>query len=380
MQYQLQPPINFLFAHANPSIKLRVKKEILGNITPQEEAELRAQIVEEPIYKLIASCQKENGWLGNGFHGPNRNAGPYENQEVGTKYLAEKAVGKEDPVLKGAMDAFVTTQLTDPCYGTKGRYFDEFRYAASGQNLIRCACIARAGYDDVIDIKPQIQLSLDSFRRVLEVDSIFDISRPRKGRPCKSNPSGITYIFHDHEKWPCRYHLDILAHTESWKTEENIKMLADSIAKMMKTDRPELIGKGADSWVGYKLGTLGCFPSQGLTIKQACLLPSPVSIEYRDRPEIYNLEYMEWFSRCGVVPYIPALKEAVNEIAGSIDKSGICSIPVLEGALKGIGTYGGQQLETDWKTPTKKSCDITFRALLILYYSQNRQLREAKEF
>lgn len=89
----------------------------------------------------------------------------------------------------------------------------------------------------MIDIKPQIQLSLDSFRRVLEVDSILDVARPKKGRPCRSNPSGINDVFNDNEKWPCRYHLDILAHTESWKTEENIKMLADSIAKMMRTDR-----------------------------------------------------------------------------------------------------------------------------------------------
>ncbi len=165
--------IDFLLENANPSIKLRVKKEILGNIRAEEEAGLIAQIKEEPIYKLIANCQKDNGWLGNGFHGPNKDAGPYENQEVGTKWLAEKAVGRDDPVLMRAMEAFATIQLTDPCYRTKGKYFDEFRYVANGQNLIRSACIARAGYDAIIDIKPQIQLALDSFKRVLEVDSIL---------------------------------------------------------------------------------------------------------------------------------------------------------------------------------------------------------------
>lgn len=82
------------------------------------------------------------------------------------------------------------------------------------------------------------------------------------------------------------------------------------------------------------------------------------------------MEYIEWFARCGVIPYIPVLKEAVEEIASSIDVTGICKTPVLEDVLKGIGVYGGQQLETDWKTPTKRLCDITFRALLILYYYQ----------
>lgn len=75
--------IDFLLKNTNSSIHLRVKKEILGNITAQEEADLIAQIKEEPIYKLIVSCQKENGWLGNGFHGPNKNARLYENQLKG---------------------------------------------------------------------------------------------------------------------------------------------------------------------------------------------------------------------------------------------------------------------------------------------------------
>lgn len=91
---KFQESVDFLLENANPSIKLRVKKEILGSITPKEEANLIAEITEEPIYKLIAACQKENGWLGNGFHGPNKDAGPYENQEVGVKYLAEKRLAE----------------------------------------------------------------------------------------------------------------------------------------------------------------------------------------------------------------------------------------------------------------------------------------------
>lgn len=197
----------------------------------------------------------------------------------------------------------------------------------------------------------------------------MDIVRPRKGRPSRSNPSGITYVFNDYEKWPCRYHLDILAHTQSWKTKENVKMLADSITKMMKTDRSDLIGVTASSWVGYQLGTLGCFPSQGLSVRQNCLLPSPISADCQSSRGMYNLEYIEWFARCGVIPYIPMLKEAADEIAFSIDENGICNASILEAALKGIGTYGGQQLETDWKSPVRRFCDITFRALLILHYT-----------
>lgn len=146
-----QKMIDFLLENADPSIRYRVKTEVLReDVAPEEKAELHSQIMAEPIIRSIVACQKENGWLGNDFHGPNKNAAAFENQEVGTKYLGEKLVFKETPVLKMAMEAFVTTELTDLCYRTKGKYFDEFRYAANGQNIIRCACIARAHYDDVI--------------------------------------------------------------------------------------------------------------------------------------------------------------------------------------------------------------------------------------
>ena len=350
MDHKNQKSIDFLLNNAGPSIRYRVKKEILGNISYEEETALQDEIMAEPISILITDCQKENGWLGNGFHGPNKNAGLYENQECGIKYLAEKGVQKDNPVLQKAMEAFVTVPLSDPCYRTKGKIYDEFKYAANGQNLIRCACIARAGYDDVIDIRPQIQLSLDSFRRVLEVDSVIDISR--KIKSCKYR------LFTNYERWPCRYHFDILAHTDSWKSKENIQMLAKAFEKLMRTDRPEIKGVGAISWVGHPLGTLGVF-SEGYEIRYE-----------KNDVSVVNLEAVEWLVRCGIHYYLPAVQSEVEAIKNSIDEDGICRIAADEDELHGISTYSGLQLEPDWKSTTKKLCDITFRALLILHYSE----------
>jgi len=341
--------IGFLLENAGPSIQLRVHREVLGDLSSAMEEELLAQIRTEPIYRLVAACQKENGWLGNGFHGPNKDAGPCENQEVGTKYLAEKGFGKEDSVLCRAMDAFVSVPLADPCYRTRGKVYDEFKYAANGQNLIRCACIARAGFADVIDIAPQIQLSLDSFRRVLEVDSILDVSRTIKS--CKYR------LFNNFEKWPCRYHFDILAHTDSWKSDENCRMLADAFAKLMRCDRPELIGIGAISWVGHAQGTLGCF-TEGLSLHRE-----------QDGVSLLQLETVEWMCRCRLYPYLPVLRKEVQVLLDSVDENGICRASVDEEWLKNISTYGGQQIEADWKTEIRKLCDITFRALLCVHYA-----------
>ena len=342
---------NFLLTHGGPSIRLRVKREIMGDISAEEESALMEEIQTEPVYRLVAACQKENGWLGNGFHGPNKNAGLYENQEVGTKYLAEKGFGKENTVLCRAMDAFATVPLSDLCYRTHGKVYDEFQFAANGQNLIRCACIARAGFADVLDISPQVQLSLDSFRRVLEVDSILDVSRTIKSSKYR--------LFHKNEKWPCRYHFDILAHTESWKTPENCQMLAQSFEKLMRQDRPELTGVGAASWVGHVLGTLGCY-TEGFSVRTT-----------KDNASLIQLETVEWMCRCGLYPYLRILQDEVGVLMDSVDADGICRAPVDEDFLRGISTYGGQQIEADWKTPIRKACDITFRALLCGKYAES---------
>jgi hypothetical protein len=251
------------------------------------------------------------------------------------------------------MEAFTAIPLDDKCYTSTGRVLDVFKYPTVGNNLIRSACIARARYDDIIDIKPLIQLSLDSFKRVLEVDTILDVSYMVKAK-------NRNRVFYEYEKWPCRYHLDILAHTESWKTEENIKIVAASIAKMMRTDNPVLVGLKADVWIGHVLGACECFPSQGFSLKRT---------EHKTGKEYFHMEYIEWLARCGVVPYFPALGEIVNEIVGTVDDMGICQAYAEEFMFRKWGPYAGLQLEVDWKSKIRKACDITFRALLIIHYS-----------
>lgn len=361
MQNIKEKMIDFLMKNANPSIRLRIQKEVLNNLTLEDNAKYQEQILQEPNIKRCLASQLENGWFGYGFHGMNKNAGQFENQETCTKYLGEKAIDKNTLALKKAMDAFVNIPLTDLCYGNKGKFYSEFMLAANGLNLYRCASIARAGYADIIDISPQIQLSIDSFRRVLEVDSILDVTYTNKSTKYR--------IFYNYEKWPCRYHLDILAHTDIWKNKENIEIIANSIIKMMRTERPEFFNIGTVSWVGHAVGTSGCFPSDGFKLKRCKLKSGQI---------YYHMEYIEWLARCGVTSYIPALCEVVEEIADAVDEEGICRIPIEETMFKGWGPYAGLQLETDWKTSIRKNCDITFRALLILHYSNLGVEKRAK--
>ncbi len=142
----------FLIKNANPSIVFHVKNDILKNITEEEKKELQDQVMREDIIQRIIACQKENGWLGNGFHGQNKNAGPYENQEVRVKYLGEKLIYRDTPVLKNAIEAFKT--MKPELFG--GEDTDCGRYAAAGTDIIKASCVARAGYEDLFDISKEI--------------------------------------------------------------------------------------------------------------------------------------------------------------------------------------------------------------------------------
>lgn len=342
-----QKMINFLLNNAGPSIVLRVKKEILKDITKKEEQELQSQILDEKIIKLITEKQQENGWIGLNFHGASKDAGQYDNQEVATKYMGEKGL-QNTPVLDRAMDAFATMKPTDLRYEAKGKVYSEFEVPAYGPNITRCACIARAHYDDVINIEPQIGIALESFRRVTEVDSIFDVSRPAKN----------FRLFNENERWPCHYHLEILAFTDSWKNEDNISMLSESFKRLMRTDRPKIMNTRVACWVGHPVGPAMYYP-EGFSISTGT-----------DAAHIVRLDKVEWMVRCGLYNHIPKLKEEVDYVLGNVDQNGVCRLAVDEKEFRGWSPYFGLQLEADWRSKIRRACDITFRALLIAEYAQ----------
>lgn len=343
---------DFLIANANPSIKYRVFTEVLHQkLSGSERDRMQAEVLEEPVIKSIIACQKETGWLGNAFHGPNKNAGQYENQEVGTKYLGEKLVYRETPVLKNAISAFET----DERKYMGDSFEDRDKYAAYGADIVKAACVARAGYEDLFDISNEIKKSLESFRRVIEVGSVREIVKIKKKRPEKINPDGIAYVFNSYEKWPCWYHLDILAHTQSWRSEENTAMLAASFNKLMETV-PHDYSPAYCVDVGHLVGCCGAF-MEGMKL----------STEAEDSHRV-RLDLTEYMCRCGLYSLVPKLRREVDIISDSIDERGVCRAGYDVSALKGMWPYRGGQLEVDWKTATRRACDVTFRALLILHY------------
>jgi len=354
-----QKMIDFLLENANPSIKKRIKGEILGNLTAEESLHYQEQIMTEATIQGIIAAQHSDGWIGEQY----QNGGIYTGHGYAIHHLTEKAIDPNTPMLAKAMKALVNTPISDARYG-RGFDYDEFKYPGMGAKLDNSAYIAAAKFDDMYDISSHIQLSFESIKRVTEINSVFDILHTKK-------KGGQTrYVFNDYEKWPCTVHFKILSYTQSWRSEENIKIIVQAVNEMMRTDNPELVSFIPDSQIGC-FG--GGFPAQGMTVKGSGLYPSPIMCpigkDGKDHNGRYHFAHIETFARCGIIPYVPKLQKVVAEIADSIDDDGICRLKNVCERLFRTGKYYGMQLEADWRKKTRKECDITFRALLILHYS-----------
>ncbi|MCL2372616.1 MAG: hypothetical protein FWC78_04355 [Defluviitaleaceae bacterium] len=354
-----QKMIDFLLENANPSIRKRIKSEIFGELTNAKSARYQQQILSEATIQGIIAAQQPDGWIGETYN----NGGIFRGHQCALQHLTQKALNKNTPILARALEALDITPPSHSRYG-RGFDYDEFKYPGMGAKLSNSAIIAAAGYADIYDITQHIQLSLDSIKRITEVESVFDIlhEKRKNGRTMQ--------VFNDYEKWPCTVHFQILAYTQSWRNEATIKAVAQAVNQTMRTDDPHLVSFIPGSQVGC-FG--GGFPAQGMTVKGSGLYPSPIMCpigeDGKDHNGLYHFAHLETFARCGIIPQVPELKKLTDEIASSIDTDGICRLENICERLFKTGKYYGMQLETDWRTKTRKACDITFRALLILHYA-----------
>ena len=60
--------IEFLLHNAGPVIQYRLRKEILGDISHEEENGLLNKIYGLPYFKLIQKYVKPDGYIGSGMH------------------------------------------------------------------------------------------------------------------------------------------------------------------------------------------------------------------------------------------------------------------------------------------------------------------------
>lgn len=337
----MKKSLEFLLDHACPSIRYRLKKEILGDIDSCEEEKLQGEILEDVLIQDFLARQNPDGWIDEDFHSE-------KGVESAIRVFSEKGVLLEHPSFQGMLNELEIRADTFDKFSLfrVGKILDEKGFG--GSQLMRAAAFAYAGIEDKDFIQEQIEKALNKFQFVISVDKIQDITEVYKGKRA----------FIKDAKWPSIYDLRILAFSKSWRCKENEEMITSSIRQLINLS-----------------------PIPDILVRKGSQLISPASICMHDFNQDMNAmkdgDWMAWFhrmemlSRLGVVKKIEELKAQVNSLVKMLDENdGLFVKRMSHYYFHKWSAYTGLALEKDWRSEKRRICDLTFRSLLILHYSE----------
>jgi hypothetical protein len=345
----LQDSIDYLLAEGCPSIKYRVKSEVLGE-SPFAEEMVRLQkliLLKDETVKAIIRAHKPNGWLGRGFH----NSG---GAEVGLRLLCEKGVNSSHPVITKALQAM---SGSDESFAREllrvGRILDQ--KGLGGSYLIRSVIFAYAGHEDEQFVKEQTDMALRTFQSVTTRRSVSDIAEKYREK----------LVFKPGVIWPSIYHLRLLAFTSQWRTQQNLETIGKSVRHLIELS-----------------------PIPYILVREKAQLVAPPAVIMDDFiPNMSSLDAKGWamwflrmelLSRLGVVAMIPELRAQVKNLAQLLaDGGGRFIKRIAHPYFTKWTAYMGLALEDDWKSPERCAFDLTFRSLLILHYSGFEEMSNA---
>jgi hypothetical protein len=336
----VDPSINHLLEFACPSIRYRVRNELLHQSTSLPEmTALQAQILEDEAVKEVESWQQPDGWLAWSFHG-------YGSMESGIWLLCEKGVESNHPVLARALLALeCASDRLQRGIGKVGKILDDL--GLGGSETIRAYLFAHAGQEEIPLVQNQVLQALFVFKSLTQIGSREDLYETYKDK----------FIFRAGILWPCIYHLRLLAFTRGWRTPENQSLILESIQHILK---------------------LCPIPRIHVRYKSQLIAPASFCMD-NFRPDIHLFsdgQWMQWFhrieliARLGVSTQIPDLNKQVRVLANLMQAgNGLFTRKLHHPYFQKWGAYTGLMLEKDWNRPKYRINDLTFRSLLILQLS-----------
>ncbi len=329
-----------LLESACPSIRCRLRLELLGQSRSDPEvAGLQPEILEDAAVREVLGWRKPDGWLAWDFHGR-------KSTEAGVRLLAEKGVDPSHPAVAGALAALeLNPERLERGIGRVGQAADD--RGLGGALMIRATVFAYAGVEDRPLVREQVAVALDGFRTVLSARSMSDIATGYRGH----------LVFRPGVRWPSTYHLRLLALTGGWRSAENRQLVTEAVQRLVDlSPLPD---------IHFRIGSQLC---------------APASFVMRDfNPNLATLDglgWMMWFhrlellARLGVVSGVPQLTRQLESLRGMLTEGGgWFSRPLAHFSFRKWGAYTGLALEPDWRSPSRRIRDLTFRSLLILRYS-----------
>lgn len=371
----LSKSIDFLLENAGPVIQYRLRKEILKNLSPSEEESLLEQIYQTPLFKLVQTYVKPNGYIGSGMHSWDNWRGtvlhetPLQDGETAARLLSCYAIPKDHPIVRN----FVAAMRDEDTFREeftyippeKERYANRFLGINSGFSLMILIYTMQAmlGYGDDPWVQPFQNISLEAFRSLLQLKHPGDITKTRQSKAKYNYP----YMEED-TFFPCQYHLETLAYTKAWRTTENIKLMTDALnhfnAIMPENGYYVHIKIGSKYYVPFPLNMSNC-PLRPFS-------PDIIdSITYR-RP-------LTEIAMLGVGESVGVIRKSIENIEEAIHHDGILrmnfSLPhnkrYSPKKIEYPTAYNDVRLEPDYNRKYGVECDLTFWAVQLIHLARS---------
>lgn len=332
---------DYLLQNACASIKYRIKQEVTKNISNNEEENLLSEIMEDDLVQEIIKNQNKDGWIEADFHSE-------KGVETAIRVLSQKGINKDNIVQANMLKELKKRENTfdDGCLSRVGKVLDKKGFG--GSHLMRATVFAYAGEENEEFVKREVKNALKKFAYVCNFSGLEEVIRPYRNKS----------VFREDVLWPSIYDLRILAYTYGWRNKENIELLACAVKKLIELSPIPLIN------VLHK--------SQLISPGSFCMHNfKPDFVEMTDKEWMMWFHRMELLSRIGIVNHIKELKEQVIHLIELLKTNdGLYIKRVTHNYFMKWGTYTGLALERDWRIQKRRVCDLTFRSLLILHYSQ----------
>lgn len=338
--------IKDLLSSSSPSIRYRLRKEVLGfDPSCEEMQELQKEILQEPLVARTLRLFQPEGFSGSHYHSNGLKPGE-EALEVSLRILFEKGVEPDHSDLEKALRDL---EEGPPFYNREihriGGFLD--KSGLGGSSLIRAYLLARGGKEESPIVQEEIRNAVEVFRWVRGVHSIKEVAEEYRDR----------LVFRPKALWPGIYHFRLLAYSSSWRSEENCAFVAEAVEN--------LIQLSPLPFIYLKVGSQFVAPATVFALDLVC------DLSKLDEPGwAHWFERSELLSRMGVFGIVPQLEEQKEELL-KIISTGYEVFQHFQSHRSWTiwSAYSGLALEQDWRSKEARTRDALFRSLLVLHFS-----------
>ena len=359
-------PIPWLLDNASAPIRYRVLTELMDLPRDDQDVALARQenLVYGPALEIQRKQRKDGSWGGRIHSGDARRVEPSMETSLGK--LFEYGWLRETKPVRGAvrtLRSFLTAK--------RDLKFFEFQKAVKGDErreayyrwflrVIALGCLIRAGYTDektrggVLDLLERVAGFVDnpvSRNPTEEIGTSLPMIRLEAWR------DGYPFI-------PDRYVANVFAHAP-W-------LLNGEVAKMRMKKLFDYMMSPTYQELAPDLGLVRT--GKGSFAKAFGIAHYPVE-HYQQKGMVDEmLVNLELFARLGLINRYPLLMSQLDWLQSQQAKDGKWN---LSTKLMNDSSQWSHllRIEKDWRSPTRKEADMTFRVLLIVKHQWERQIR-----